>query len=784
MDLRQDDDPGRGHGNDERERSRRRRQQQQQPSTSTTTTGSTNSPATHGQFMGDEFRSYMSRKIELQRKQFGLVLPPAPESSPNTRTGMARKDEAAIAPPAAAVAASSPPPPSSSRKKARLSETSPSSTDAQFSIQSSSSNNTAGSSGLSGVLSRLQKKHGRGSFEVEARMRDVQSTTPRKRRRRREERAGREHDNQDSTGNDCTAVNVSKSTSSSSSAMKSAGDDVLVSAAYRDEPAAPYTKESKTAAKSPTIDEHHLAVTKRSRPDLYFLGVVVLINGYTSPDAPTLTRMLQKHGGDVEKYETSRVTHIIASALSTAKALIYKRQRNPTPYVRPEWIVDSCKEGRLLPYAEYLLDEIRDDSVGKKTVKSFFAASTSEKSKSPTGLESDTGQEIEAGVVRRRLHDDPSIMTRGTSSNDADGESPCSHRIPARPSRPVRTVGSDPDFLDSYFRNSRLSFIGSFKQRVKSTGEASSSPARRRPANTTNVDERYVFHVDIDCFFAAVALRRYPEYRNKPVAIGHGWKTDSHGRPVPVSEGHAPEAGGKERSKKSYSELSTCNYKAREFGVKKGMFLHQAKLLCPDLIVLPYDYEGYEDVSSLVADILHDQAEKFGGAVEQVSCDEAYIEIYLSKEDAENGGHHGDLSKFVEEVAEKIRSDIYDATQCTASVGVAANKFLAKLATDKAKPDGSFIVQDCYSLLYGLKLRDLPGIGWKLDRKLRANNLETVRDILSLGDDAERRLCSLLGTGNGQKILNYIDGKDDRPVQAVQRKTIGAEASCFFAELS
>mmetsp|Transcript_11852 Transcript_11852/g.24464 ORF Transcript_11852/g.24464 Transcript_11852/m.24464 type:complete len:787 (-) Transcript_11852:1170-3530(-) len=786
MDLHQDDDRGRaGHGIYERERERRRQQQQQQPSTSTTTVGSnTGSPATHGQFMGDEFRAYMSRKIELQRRQFGLVLPPAPEeSSPNTRarsrsSSMARMDEVAISPPTA----SSPPPfSSSSRKKAKLSQTSPSSTDAQLSMRSVS-NATAGSSGLSGVLSRLQEKHGRGSFEMEVRMRDTQSTTPRKRRRRREERAGREHDNQDRTGNGCTAVNVSKTVGDDFAAPLSPS----LSAAYRDKPTTPYTKESKSAAKSPMIDEHHLAVTKRSRPDLYFLGVVVLINGYTSPDAPTLTRMLQKHGGDVEKYETSRVTHIIASALSTAKALIYKRQRNPTPYVRPQWIVDSCKEGRLLPYAKYLLDEIRDDSVGTKTVKSFFAASTPEKSKSPAGLESDTGQKIEAGVVRRRLHDDPSIMTRGTSSNDTNGESQCSHRIPARPSRPARTVGSDPDFLDSYFRNSRLSFIGSFKQRVKNTGEASSSPARRRPANATNVDERYVFHIDIDCFFAAVALRRYPEYRNKPIGIGHGWKTDSHGRPIPVREGHAPEASGtsKEGRKKSYSELSTCNYKAREYGVKKGMFLHQAKLLCPDIVILPYDYEGYEEVSSLVADILHDQAEKFDGAVEQVSCDEAYIEIYLSKEDAKSEGHHGDLSKFVKEMAEKIRSDIYNATQCTASVGVATNKFLAKLATDKAKPDGSFIVHDCYSLLYGLKLRDLPGIGWKLDRKLRANNLETVRDILTLGDDAERRLCSLLGTGNGQKILNYIDGKDDRPVQAVQRKTIGAEASFFFAELS
>lgn len=109
------------------------------------------------------------------------------------------------------------------------------------------------------------------------------------------------------------------------------------------------------------------------RPDLFFSGVVVLVNGYTNPDAETLKRLLQKHGGDLEKYETSRVTHIIAEQLSTAKANIYKRQKKPTPVCTPNWITDSIEKFKLLPHADYLLEGILDKNVfGSNKVKSYF----------------------------------------------------------------------------------------------------------------------------------------------------------------------------------------------------------------------------------------------------------------------------------------------------------------------------------------------------------------------------------------------------------------------------
>ena len=720
------------------------------------------SPATHGQFMGDEFRVYMSRKIELQRKQIGLVLPPPPPP----------QQPAAAAADSASSATSIRTPSKSKRKRVRFSQTLSTSTPLSDDDEGGGGGGADGGGGLSAVLSRLKERHGQG----------------RKKKRKRK--------------------GVKSSPSSDSAAMEEKRNDAS-------SPSSPKRRKvDKDDARRQSVSgrPNDIISTKRSRPDLFFYGVVVLINGYTSPDTPTLTRMLQKHGGDVEKYETSRVTHIIASALSAAKALIYKRQRNPTPYVYPQWVVDSCREGRLLPYAEYLIDEIKDESVGSKTVKSYFASPNVEAPKKSIG-KSGTPESKSKGktVAGSTIQDNGERNSRAGSSPSRGGNSSLDSkratesppietgeslaRMPMPSSRPMtRTVGTDPNFLTSYFQNSRLSFIGSFQQRVtqkqqqRRGGNSASSPTRssrrRRPKNKS---ERFVFHVDIDCFFAAVVLRKYPEYRSQPVAIGHGWKTDSHGRPIPVGDGNNSLTNDgsidSQGGKKSYSELSTCNYNARKYGVRKGMFLHQARQLCPNLIVLPYDYDGYEEVSSLVSNVLHQHAEKFGGVVEQVSCDEAYIEMYLSEDDLTKDGNSGELTVFVKNAAESIRADIVAATECTASVGVGANKFLAKLATDKAKPDGSFVVEDCYQLLQGLKLRDLPGIGWKLDRKLQTNQLETVQDVLNLGEKAKETLCNLLGAGSGQKLMNYIDGKDDRPVEPAKRKTIGAEVSpkpCFL----
>jgi hypothetical protein len=145
---------------------------------------------------------------------------------------------------------------------------------------------------------------------------------------------------------------------------------------------------------------------RRSRPDLFFLGIVVKVNGYTDPDNVSIKRMLQKHGGDFETYETERVTHIIAEHLSTAKAEMYKRQRKPRPVCTPAWLVDSVREGKLLPHGKYLLQELRDRSpqVG---IRALFA---------PRPKESVKPKSIMKANVRMPHAEDGTIVTESEES--------------------------------------------------------------------------------------------------------------------------------------------------------------------------------------------------------------------------------------------------------------------------------------------------------------------------------------------------------------------------------
>lgn len=148
---------------------------------------------------------------------------------------------------------------------------------------------------------------------------------------------------------------------------------------------------------------------QKHRPDLFFHGIIVLVNGYTNPDAETIKRLLQKHGGDLEKYETSRVTHIIAEQLSTAKANIYKRQKKPTPVCTPNWIMESVEKQKLLPHADFLLKGVLDKDVfGSKKVKSYFCVKPNQTEEHP-GESREVKRkcdDIEGGDSREQLVED------------------------------------------------------------------------------------------------------------------------------------------------------------------------------------------------------------------------------------------------------------------------------------------------------------------------------------------------------------------------------------------
>ena len=255
--------------------------------------------------------------------------------------------------------------------------------------------------------------------------------------------------------------------------------------------------------------------------------------------------------------------------------------------------------------------------------------------------------------------------------------------IAARQSEPLldmkqRTTHEDPNFMETFFRASRLHYIGTWKHRYEAFLE-DLPPAPKLPAPRGGPGgERVILHVDMDCFFASVAALGRPELAGLPVAVS--WSS----------------AGG--------GELSSCNYLARDTGCRAGMRIARAKEMCPNLIVMPYEFERYSAVAIDVYRLLHELSPHVMG----VSVDEAYVDVT---------GLDGDPVQ----IAEDIRERIVTKTGCAASVGVGPNRLIARLATKKAKPDGAYHVPatSAASFLASLPIAELPGVGKGTLEKLR-----------------------------------------------------------------
>jgi DNA repair protein REV1 len=168
----------------------------------------------------------------------------------------------------------------------------------------------------------------------------------------------------------------------------------------------------------------------------------------------------------------------------------------------------------------------------------------------------------------------------------------------------------------------------------------------------------------------------FQNIETNPAAISHHGQRPTDPGPIDIQ----PQCGN------STSECATCNYEALKFGIKNGMHFGWAKGLCPELVVLHYDFGGYEEVSDQLADIL--ATNKLDGAVEQISCDEAYLVQFLDH----SNGH--------------LATDFAETKRLTAPlVGVVSNKSLSKLATDRGKPNRFFVVDDHRELLKDLSNR-------------------------------------------------------------------------------
>ncbi len=158
----------------------------------------------------------------------------------------------------------------------------------------------------------------------------------------------------------------------------------------------------------------------------------------------------------------------------------------------------------------------------------------------------------------------------------------------------------DPNFLEQYYRESRLHHLSTWKADLKSQLQAlanEKSLSQRAKLKRPLGARRYILHVDFDSFFAAVSLKKHPQYKDKPAVVAHG-------------QGNG-------------SEIASCNYVARRFGIKNGMWMKRAQELCPDVKILPYDFPAYEEVSRA----FYDAILATGGLVQSVSVDEALVDV-------------------------------------------------------------------------------------------------------------------------------------------------------------
>ena len=250
-----------------------------------------------------------------------------------------------------------------------------------------------------------------------------------------------------------------------------------------------------------------------------------------------------------------------------------------------------------------------------------------------------------------------------------------------------------------------------------------------------------VVHIDCDAFYAAVEELDRPELKSMPFAVGKG-------------------------------VLTTCNYHARKFGCRSGMAGFVAKKLCPQLISLPLNFEKYTAKAREVREILADYDPRF----ESASIDEAYLNITQYCEDHKLAPA---------DAVSKLRAEVQERTKVTISAGIAANGKLAKIASNKNKPNGQFVLASDRSAIMDF-MRDLPtrkvnGVGRVFERELDAVGVKTCGDIF--GQRAYLR--GLFGEKAFQFLIQTYLGLGRtkiQPAEEYERKSVGTEST--FRDMS
>ncbi|KAK1938398.1 ImpB/MucB/SamB family protein [Babesia divergens] len=295
--------------------------------------------------------------------------------------------------------------------------------------------------------------------------------------------------------------------------------------------------------------------------------------------------------------------------------------------------------------------------------------------------------------------------------------------------------------VEEYYKHSRLHLLGTWKTNVESKFHFEPF----RPLKNGILTDGKIMHIDMDAFFVSVALRDRPHLRKAPVAISHG------------------------TGRNSASEIATCNYEARKFGVCKGMWVKEALRRCPSLKFVAYDFNAITETAMKILTLIA----KVTRRVYSASCDEHYLECFLGSDD-----------KGIENYlifADKLANMIESETGCPLSVGIGGNMMMAKLASQKSKAikhgineasmgyvhKGSVCaVVDIEAFMSSVALHELPGVGHRAMSLLRSCGYNHCRDI-----NSKEELQLLLGDKMGQTVYQFCQGRDFRDMYTAEKRS-------------
>ena len=239
-----------------------------------------------------------------------------------------------------------------------------------------------------------------------------------------------------------------------------------------------------------------------------------------------------------------------------------------------------------------------------------------------------------------------------------------------------------------------------------------------------------IMHADLDSFYASVEQRDDPTLRGRPVIVGGG-------------------------------VVLAASYEAKACGVRTAMGGARARALCPHAVVVPPRMSAYSEASKEVFAIF----ERTSPLVEALSIDEAFLDV-------RGLGH---ISGSPTQIAARLRAEVRDEVGLPITVGLACTKFLAKVASGIAKPDGMLVIPvgSEIAFLHPLPVERLWGVGRVTSAKLRSNGITTVREVATVG---EQGLVRMLGRASGRQLAALADNRDPRRVRRrPRRRSIGAQ---------